>query len=142
MTKRVTPREAYEQMTNEGFAYLDVRTPEEFEAGHPAGAFNVPLLLDGPAGRAPNPAFMRAVRATFATDRKLVVGCLGSARATSALEALEREGYAYAVLQLAGWGGAVDAFGRTKEAGWKAAGLPIATNAEPGRSWAELAKKT
>ena len=40
---RISPAEAFAKMKDEGFTYVDVRTPEEFEAGHPEGARNVPL---------------------------------------------------------------------------------------------------
>ncbi|HEY3253455.1 MAG TPA: rhodanese-like domain-containing protein, partial [Polyangiaceae bacterium] len=41
--KPVTPEEAAE-LLSQGHVYVDVRSEPEFEAGHPAGALNVPLL--------------------------------------------------------------------------------------------------
>ena len=35
---RVSPEEARDLMDKEGYAYLDVRSVPEFEAGHPTGA--------------------------------------------------------------------------------------------------------
>ena len=55
--RHVAPTEARELMEKEGFTYVDVRSVPEFQAGHPAGAFNVPLLDVGPMGMAPNPGF-------------------------------------------------------------------------------------
>lgn len=141
MASRVTPKEAHQRMTRDGHAYLDVRTVAEFEAGHPAGAYNVPLLVDGPGGRAPNAAFLAAVGRAFAKDQNLVVGCLAATRSARAAEMLEEAGFTSVVVQCAGWGGLADAFGRVTEPGWKAAGLPVANAAEPGRSWAELGAK-
>jgi rhodanese-related sulfurtransferase len=138
MPGRVTPQEAHDLMTTEGYAYLDVRTVAEFDAGHPTGAYNVPLLVDGPAGRGPNPAFLVAASAAFPRAQKLVVGCLAGGRAARAAELLEGAGYTSVTVQAAGWGGVVDAFGRVTQPGWKAAGLPTSTSAEPGHSWAEL----
>ena len=139
--RTVTPKEALEHMTNEGYAYLDVRTVAEFEGGHPAGAYNLPLLIDGPGGRGPNGAFLVATEACLAKDRKVLVGCLAGGRAARAADMLEAAGYTNVIVQAAGWGGLTDAFGRVTEPGWKACGLPSATQAEPGRSWSELAKK-
>ena len=61
---QTTPPQAYAILARHADAvYLDVRTPEEFTAGHPAGARNVPvLLMDAatgvfvPGGAGPNPA--------------------------------------------------------------------------------------
>ena len=51
---------------------VDVRTPEEFAAGHVPGAYNVPLLFRSPAGMSPNPAFITALEAHFEKDAALV----------------------------------------------------------------------
>jgi rhodanese-related sulfurtransferase len=141
MAGKVTPNEAHALMTNEGYAYLDVRTVAEFEAGHPAGAYNLPLLIDGPGGRGPNAAFVGVATTTFPKDAKLVVGCLAGGRAARAAELLEGAGYTNVTVQGAGWGGLVDAFGRVTQPGWKAAGLPTATGAEPGHAWTDLGTK-
>ena len=73
--KHITPKEAFEKMTQEGYVYLDVRTPEEFAAGHPKGAINIPIFLSMPEGRQFNPKFLEWVQQTFSIDKKLVVGC-------------------------------------------------------------------
>lgn len=44
----VSPEEARGLMEREGYTYIDVRSIPEFEAGHPAGAVNVPLLHVNP----------------------------------------------------------------------------------------------
>lgn len=139
--RNVGPKEALEHMANEGYVYLDVRTVAEFEGGHPAGAYNVPLLIDGPGGRGSNSAFLAATEACLTKDQKLLVGCLAGGRAARAADMLEAAGYTNVIVQAAGWGGLTDAFGRVTEPGWKACGLPSATQAEPGRSWSELAPK-
>lgn len=135
--RRIAPQDAHELM-EEGWAYLDVRTPAEFEGGHPEGAYNIPWKLSGPGGMVPNPRFVEVVAKTFGKDGKIVVGCQRGGRSKAAAEALLAAGFTHVVDQLAGFGGATDAFGRTLEAGWLAAGLPVATEALPGRSWAEL----
>ena len=135
--RRITPQEALE-LLEEGWSYVDVRTPEEFEAGHPEGAYNIPWKLSGEGGMQPNPRFLEVVEKTFGKDGKIVVGCQRGGRSKAAAEALLGAGFTQVVDQRAGFGGATDAFGRTVEPGWLAAGLPVATEPLPGRSWAEL----
>jgi rhodanese-related sulfurtransferase len=54
--------------------FVDVRTVEEFEQSHVPGAYNVPLMLRGPAGMVPNPEFLPVMRATFAPGTRMVFG--------------------------------------------------------------------
>ena len=58
--KRVSPQEA-KSLLDEGYVYVDVRTPEEWAAGHPAGSTNVPWALSAPGGMSPNPDFLAAM---------------------------------------------------------------------------------
>ena len=48
--KRISPEEARALVEDQGYSYLDVRSVPEFEAGHPVGAYNIPLLHMGPGG--------------------------------------------------------------------------------------------
>ncbi len=59
---------------DEGWTYVDVRTVEEFEEGHVAGAYNVPIAFKGPMGMEPNPDFAPAIRRLFPQDARLVFG--------------------------------------------------------------------
>ena len=77
--KRVSPAEARDLIDKQGYVYVDVRSVPEFAAGHPQGAYNVPLMNMGPGGMSPNPDFM-TVMATFPKDAKLVVGCKAGGR--------------------------------------------------------------
>ena len=43
--------------------YVDVRTVEEFAAGHCPSAVNVPVMVKQGGGMAPNPQFLEQVRA-------------------------------------------------------------------------------
>jgi rhodanese-related sulfurtransferase len=52
--KRVSAREARALM-DAGYAYVDVRSEQEFDLGHPSGAVNVPFQLLGPSGMGQNP---------------------------------------------------------------------------------------
>lgn len=136
--RRVSPSEAEALLRTENYVYVDVRSVPEFEAGHPAGAYNVPLLHAGPGGMQPNPDFLRVLSGRFPKDAKLVVGCQAGARSLRAAELLAAEGFEHVVDQRAGWGGVRDAFGSVVEAGWQRAGLPTAVEAEPGHSYSAL----
>ena len=132
--KRVSPDEALALMQKEGYVYLDVRSVPEFEAGHPEGAYNVPLLDLGPQGMTPNPAFLQVVQAHFPPDTKLVVGCKAGGRSLQAASLLESNGYTQVIDQRAGFDG-------SGEPGWSRRGLPVSKAAPPERRYAELAAK-
>jgi rhodanese-related sulfurtransferase len=138
---RVGAIEAARLMREEGYSYLDVRRVDEFAQGHPEGAYNIPWQVRGAQGAMPNPDFLGAVHAAFGRDHKLVVGCHAGPRSRAAAAALIADGYRDVVEQSAGFAGARDAFGRTTEPGWRAAGLPCAETALPGRDYASLARK-
>lgn len=139
MPRRVSAREAADLVANEGYQQLDVRSVAEFEAGHPAGAFNVPWMHLDARGRAPNDEFVAIVERTF-PDRaaKLVLTCQSGNRSMQALSALEARGYTHLVDQRAGWGGIRDPFGQLTEKGWPAEGLPTETGAGGERSYESL----
>ena len=136
--KRVSPAEARDLIDKQGYVYVDVRSVPEFAAGHPTGAYNVPLMNMGPGGMSPNPDFM-TVMATFPKDAKLVVGCKAGGRSARAAAMLEAAGYTNVIDQRAGFEGAPDpATGRIAEPGWRPAGLPVATSPLPDRTYEAL----
>jgi rhodanese-related sulfurtransferase len=137
---RISPQEASAKLA-EGWTYVDVRTTEEFEAGHPAGAVNVPIMNASPGGMAPNPEFARAMAATFPKDAKIVVGCKAGGRSLRAAQMLLAEGYTNVVDQRAGWDGSRDPFGQMSEPGWSRAGLPTEQGQPAGRSWQDVKSK-
>jgi rhodanese-related sulfurtransferase len=138
--KRVSPEEALDLVRDQGFVYLDVRSVPEFHQGHPAGAYNVPLVHIGPAGSQANPEFLPVVERAFSRDSGIVIGCRTSGRSEHAAVLLERAGFSNLVIQRAGFGGSKDALGRL-DPGWAQKGLPTSQVAEPGRSWEELKEK-
>lgn len=125
---RVSPAEAHARMT-EGWTYLDVRSAEEFAAGRPAGAVNVPVMHLGGGGFVENTRFVEEVAARFAKDAPLVVGCKQGQRSLRAAELLAGAGFTRVLEQRAGWDGARDAFGSLVEPGWSRAGLPTERDA-------------
>jgi rhodanese-related sulfurtransferase len=139
MTKRVLPAEAA-GLVSEGWTYLDVRSTPEFEQGHPKGAANIPLLNAEGGRMVPNPDFQRVVAANFPKDTKLVIGCKSGGRSLQAAALLTAAGYTSVVDMQGGFGGGRDNMGRVSDPGWADSGLPVATQAEPGKSYQDLAK--
>lgn len=133
--KRISPDEARALVDEQGYAYVDVRSVPEFEAGHPAGAYNIPLLHMGPGGMSPNPDFLPVVRMAFAPDAKLVLGCKAGGRSLRAAEMLRAAGFTNIVDQRAGFEGAAS------EPGWRPRGLPTSAGAAPGRAYESLRAK-
>ena len=122
---RLNPYEAF-QKQKEGYVYLDVRTVEEYEAGHPAGSVNIPLMHHGAsAGMVPNPEFLALVECRFLRETPLVIGCHAGGRSLRAAQMLLHAGYTDLYEQRAGWGGTRDPFGQVMEEGWLDAGLPV-----------------
>jgi rhodanese-related sulfurtransferase len=134
---RISPEEAA-RLLREGYVYLDVRNPDEVALGHPEGAYNIPWLDPSVTTRTPNPRFLDIVRATFAPDQRIVVGCQTGRRSLAAAELLIQEGFSRIVEQRAGFAGSKDAFGGVTEPGWQAAGLPVAYKSQPGRDYLAL----
>jgi rhodanese-related sulfurtransferase len=139
MIHQLGPDEASEVLRqNADAAYLDVRTVEEYEAEHPTGAYNVPVVFFDPATRqpTPNPEFERVVQAAFPKTRKLVVGCQSGVRSQRAAEILERLGYSDVANMRGGFGGARG--GATPVPGWKEQGLPTERGNPSGASYQDL----
>jgi rhodanese-related sulfurtransferase len=111
---RISPAEAHAKMTDEGFTYVDVRRPEEFAAGHPAGSINVVL----------GDSFVADMSTRFAKDAKIILGCRTGVRSLKAQAMLVAAGFTNVLEQRAGWDGARGSFGEVVEPGWKRLGLP------------------
>ena len=130
--KRVSPDEAKALIDREGYVYVDVRSLPEFEAGHPEGSYNVPLMHAGPAGMVPNPEFMAVMEKSFPKDARLVLGCKGGGRSQRAATMLEGAGYTNLVDQRAGFEGGHG------EPGWRPQGLPTSTEAAADHTYEGL----
>lgn len=77
------PAEKARQLLRQGALVIDVRSPDEFNAGHLPGAINLPLgeLSRDIAGRVPD------------KDQVLLLHCLSGARSGIARQQLKRMGY-------------------------------------------------
>lgn len=139
--KRVSPEEAKRLMDEEGYTYVDVRSIPEFEQGHPAGAYNLPLLHMTPGGMQPNPDFVDVFQAAFSKEDKVLIGCKSGGRSLRAAQQLAQLGFTHVIDQRAGFAGSTDSFGQKQEGGWQAQGLPVSTRAEEGHAYEELAER-
>jgi rhodanese-related sulfurtransferase len=138
MIKHASVQEAHQQQ-NTGATYLDVRSVPEFAQGHPAGAYNIPLLHLDPATRQmqPNPDFVSVVRSTFPPDTPLLVGCQAGARSLQAAQLLANAGFTNVTNVLGGFGGS-----RQGDVGWMQASLPTETTADPSREYDALSRQS
>jgi rhodanese-related sulfurtransferase len=135
---RVTPAEAHE-LCRAGWAYVDVRSVPEYEAGHPPSAYNIPLMHFAPGrGMAPNAEFAAVFARHFGKDTPVVMGCKTGGRSLRAAEMLAELGYARIVDMRGGFAGEADMTGRVMQPGWQESGLPVEQVAQPGRTYEQL----
>lgn len=101
-----TDQDAFAQTHASGACVVDVREPDEYQAGHVPGAVNIPL------GEVPG-------RAAEVADRGTVyVVCQSGGRSAKGVQALWRAGV-----------DAVSVAGGTKQ--WRAAGRPVTSGPNP-----------
>jgi rhodanese-related sulfurtransferase len=139
----VSVREAREKQ-QEGYTYVDVRSIPEFQQGHPEGAVNVPLIhRDERSGQMmPNREFLDVMRANFASDAKLLIGCQVGGRSAQAAETLVYAGFNDVANVLGGFGGARDPMtGAVHAEGWTQAALPVERGAADGRDYEDMRSK-
>jgi rhodanese-related sulfurtransferase len=134
------PKEAQE-LLQQGWVYVDVRSVPEYEAGHPAGAYNIPLMHFIPGrGMSPNPEFQAVFSKHFGKDAKVVVGCKTAGRSLRAAELLAGAGWQSVVDMRGGFEGERDMSGAAVVAGWKDSNLPVEQTAPAERTWEGLKK--
>ena len=137
--KRYSPEETKALLDSaQGYVYLDVRTVEEFDAGHVPGAKNIPLMERGLLGMAANPHFVDVVQKHFAKDAKLVCGCQRGVRSLKAAQMLLAAGFANVTDMRGGFGGETDHCGCIVAPGWATSGLPVAIDSPPTDHYSSL----
>lgn len=113
VTPTSVPVRVAHELQQAGHRYLDVRTPEEFSAGHGVGAINIPYMFSLGSGMTKNPDFVDEVLSHFGKDDEIIVGCqLGKRSLMAATDLLS-----------AGFTGVMDIAGGY--AAWNKNGLPI-----------------
>ncbi len=120
--------------------YLDVRTVEEFDAGHPEGACNIPIYeLDAQTRQlAPNPDFLAVARAGLSPDQTVFCGCASGVRSYQAALLLRQAGFERVFNVEAGFSGKHDMLGRTVLCGWAERGHPVAAGPDQRVGYAAL----
>lgn len=139
MIQQLPPKACHDlREADPSIVLLDVRTPEEFAAGHPTGALNVPIMFFGPRGPQPNPEFLGVV-AKVAPDKakRLVLSCKSGGRSQRAAELLEQAGWQNLVNNAAGWGGGVDPETGRPLTGWADSRLP-SSNETGDAAWEKV----
>ncbi|MCC6213676.1 MAG: rhodanese-like domain-containing protein [Polyangiaceae bacterium] len=127
-------------LLEEGWTYVDVRTPEEFEAGHVPGALNVPWAFQGAGGMRANPEFLEVMRAAFGREEHLLLGCRSGVRSRHAAEALVQVGFTNLAELVTGYEGKRDAFGRLLP-GWAPSGLPTESGTPSGAGYSSVRER-
>lgn len=137
--RRLSPEEAKALLdSGQGYVYLDVRTVEEFDAGHVPGAKNIPFLIPGPLGMSVNPYFVEVVGKNFAKDAKIICGCQKGHRSLRAAQALAAAGFTNVADMRGGFGGETDHCGCLIAPGWATSGLPVAKDSHPADRYSFL----
>jgi rhodanese-related sulfurtransferase len=126
--KQIDPKQTYATLQEDKNAvYIDVRTADEFAAGHVPGAVNIPVMMPDPASRrmAPNPQFLDLVQSDFQKDKKIICGCQMGGRSQHAADLLVQAGFSDVSNMQGGFGGAKDPMGRVVAPGWLQSDLPV-----------------
>jgi rhodanese-related sulfurtransferase len=136
MIPQVSPEQAAEILRRRPDAvYLDVRTEAEFASGHPAGAYNVPVMFfDAERRPVANVDFTRVVVAVLPPEASVLVGCQSGVRSQHAAEILRSLGFGDVSNVAGGFGGSAAA------RGWRDSGLPVESGNPTGRAYEDLKK--
>ena len=129
--KRIDPEEARGLLdSEEGYICLDVRTEEEFAAGHVPAAVNIPVVEKNPTGPGlvPNPDFSSQVEQQFGKGRKNITLCLRGARSMHAATMMMALGYTEVVDMQGGYDAEMDAGGNVVVEGWARRNFPTTTD--------------
>ena len=141
--KELEPPDAHRVLEETpGAVYVDVRSEVEHAAGHPEGAWNIPLLHRTDAGMQPNDEFVHVAGRVLPRDALLVVGCAVGPRSRKACGLLREMGFTRLVNVDGGFEGKRHPLtGEVLVPGWRDAGLPTATEPTPDGTWPELRRK-
>ncbi len=124
--KNVKPGEARELLEGDGgYTYVDVRSQEEYESGHPTGAVNVPVMHRSTMGMVPNAEFLSVMDRSFEKGDLVIIGCQSGARSLRAAEGLVAAGFTNVLHMDGGFGGTQNELGEVIEPGWSELGLPV-----------------
>jgi rhodanese-related sulfurtransferase len=146
----LTANEAYEKWKADpgNIKILDVRTPEEYIfIGHPAMAFNIPLLIQTMEwdsvkkhfSMKPNPDFISGVKQIAGLSETILVTCRSGGRSAMAVNKLADAGFTNVYSITDGFEGDLVTdpgsvfMGKRMKNGWKNSGLPWTYSIDPLR---------
>lgn len=139
--KRISPEETKQLLDSDPeYIYLDVRTVQEFDAGHVPGAKNIPLMEPAMGRMHLNPHFVEMVEGNFGKEVKVIVGCQVGGRSLKAAEMLLNAGFSKVLEMRGGFGGESDASGHLLFPGWAPRGLPVSYESAPEDRYETLSK--
>lgn len=133
--RRIDAERAKELLeTDEDYAYVDVRTEEEYAEGHIPKACNVPLFRRGPGGIGLhiNDEFRLAMEKKFGKTDKIILGCHKGGRSAKAADILSTGGFTNLFDMRGGYLGETDPFGNITFPGWTTRGFDSTTETRPG----------
>jgi rhodanese-related sulfurtransferase len=125
---------------NGDLVYIDVRTPQEFERGHPPKAINIPVVFPNPSTRQmdANQDFIKVVDAHVPKDGAVIVGCQMGGRSQMAAEILNEFGYTDVSNMQGGFGGVRNRSGQVVAPGWLQMEYPVETAVTEANEYASL----
>ena len=126
--------------SDSGYIYLDVRTVEEFAAGHVPGAWNIPVFVsnDASSGLTTNDRFLPVVKANLSKDDRLVIGCRSGRRSARAVQLMRQAGFTHLINMAGGFAGAKDEAGGVAVPGWSMLNYPTKRGHGGNRGYAIL----
>ena len=139
--REMTPVDVAARLESEdGAVYLDVRSEQEFEQGHPQGALNIPIFHFDPVTGQPQPnnQFLAVALGTIEQQVPVYVGCASGQRSFQAATLMESAGYEAVVNVDGGFSGKRDPFGTLVQPGWMDCGLPCSAGDGDERSYSRL----
>jgi rhodanese-related sulfurtransferase len=142
--KQINAEEANEAMgSDSGIVYLDVRTPQEFEKGHPPNAINIPVVYPNPATRQmdANTDFIKVLEAHVPKERAVIVGCQMGGRSQMAAQIMEEFGYTDISNMQGGFGGVRNPVGEIVAPGWLQMEYPVETTVDESNGYETLKTK-
>jgi rhodanese-related sulfurtransferase len=140
--QELPPKSCYDlREADPSIVHLDVRTPEEFAAGYPAGASNAPVFFRDASGMQPNPEFLAAAE-HLAPDKtkRVILSCAAGGRSAKACSMLLDHGWTQPINQQGGFGGQRGPDGSLVHPGWADSGLPVSQDTGD-RAWDQVQAK-
>ena len=106
------------ELMKQGYKYLDVRSVPEFEAGHPEGALNIPLLHAQGGRMVANPDFQAVVQGNLAQGRQAAGGLQDGRPLRPGRRHPGGAGYTNVSNVRGGYSGERDMYGKVTRPGW------------------------